>query len=56
MYKNEIIIVQYLYIIRICDILNISKFLPDAIEIDNHDNIVLLWIEVATSHLKCIDC
>jgi hypothetical protein len=36
--------------------MNISNFLKDAIENENHDNMALLWIDITKSNIKCIDC
>lgn len=36
--------------------MNISNFLKDAIENENHENLSLLWIDTTKSNIKCIDC
>ena len=36
--------------------MNISNFLKDAIESNDHDNLALLWIDITKSNIKCVDC
>ena len=36
--------------------MNISNFLKDAIESNDHDNLALLWIDITKTNIKCVDC
>jgi len=36
--------------------MNISNFLKDAIESNDHDNLALLWIDINKTNIKCVDC
>ena len=36
--------------------MNISNFLKDSIESENHENLALLWIDITKCNIKCIDC